>query len=131
MKARVLMMLLVTAVLGSCTKSVDANTSATRAQGRYLGIGIYDAGELWSKLAAVKPAKTETEARMADDNAIIVVVDSKTGEVRQCGNLSGACIAMHPWGQPAAAGFSAPVALTGHAGDSQAVDLQVQVETRP
>ncbi len=33
----------------------------------------------------------------ADDGQVIVVIDRQTGEVRQCGNRSGFCVAMNPW----------------------------------
>jgi hypothetical protein len=46
-----------------------------------------------------------------DDQAIIVVVDSATGEIRSCGDLSGYCIGQNPWKKPLASGQGAPVAL--------------------
>ncbi|MEO6040308.1 MAG: hypothetical protein ABIP41_00215 [Croceibacterium sp.] len=51
-------------------------------------------------------------ATIADDEHVIVVVDSITGEVRQCGDHSGYCVAMKPW-----SGGSSPAMLSKHAAD--------------
>jgi hypothetical protein len=72
-------------------------------------------------MAAVNEPSDPAAARIADDEHVIVVVDSHTGEVRQCGDYSGACIAMNPWarnGSPNAA----PIRLTKHAADLAAED---------
>jgi hypothetical protein len=45
------------------------------------------------------------------------VVDTETGEVRECGDLSGTCAAFNPWTRAIASGQAAPVALTAHAAD--------------
>ena len=42
-------------------------------------------------------------------------MDSATGELRQCGNLSGHCIGFNPWSRPLGSGQSAPVLLLKHA----------------
>jgi len=57
-------------------------------------------------------------AKLADDEHVIVVLDSHTGEIRQCGDHSGFCVAMNPWTSTAAA--SAPVKLVKHAADLNA-----------
>ncbi len=41
--------------------------------------------------------KVAGKAGLADDEQVIVVVDSDTGEIRQCGALSGYCVGMRPW----------------------------------
>lgn len=104
---------------GGLERGADASPQAT---GRYVGIGIYEPGELWAKLAQAKapdrPDSTvlsDDGAVLSDDGAVIVVVDSYTGQVRQCGNLSGVCISMDPWKQAIGPGLSGPVALTEHA----------------
>jgi hypothetical protein len=85
------------------------------ARGRYQGIGIYTPQEAWTKLAATQQAKDTSAARPIDDQAIIVVVDSVTGEVRACGDLTGYCIGMNPWKSALVAAQVAPINLTEHA----------------
>lgn len=80
-------------------------------QGRYLGVGVYSVGNMWSRMKAPAPAD-KSAATLADDEHVIVVVDSHTGEVRQCGDLSGYCIRTNPW---TATSASNPTALTEHA----------------
>ena len=79
---------------------------------RYVGIGLYPAGALCQHLAGVQRPTDSRAATLADDEQIIVTVDSQTGEIRQCGNLSGHCVTMNPW-----SGRPAPVNLDRHAGD--------------
>ena len=54
-------------------------------------------------------------ATLADDQHVIVIEDSVTGEVRECGDLSGLCVAMNPWTKAIARERQAPVALSEHA----------------
>ncbi len=87
--------------------------------GRYQGIGIYAINELWEQLVQKEPSKDAPPkdpraAVLADDTQIIVTVDSRTGEVRQCGNYSGHCISANPWKAEAS---PSPAALTKHAAD--------------
>lgn len=56
-------------------------------------------------------------ATAADDEHVIVVVDSQTGEIRECGDYSGQCISMNPWTKVIAPELAAPVKLTQHAAD--------------
>jgi hypothetical protein len=65
-------------------------------------------------------AASEARANVDDDDKIIVVIDSHTGEIRQCGNLSGFCIGMNPWTQALSASQQGPVNLTQHASDLRA-----------
>ncbi len=83
--------------------------------GRYAGIGIYNPGAPWQRMAAAQLAKESPAARTVDDQAIIVVVDSTTGEVRGCGDMTGYCIGMNPWNARLTAAQLAPVTLTSHA----------------
>jgi hypothetical protein len=53
-------------------------------------------------------------ARPIDDQAIIVVTDSATGEVRACGDLTGYCIGMNPWKSALVGAQIAPIKMTSH-----------------
>ena len=83
--------------------------------GRYVGVGHYTPGPIWTQIAPANLPKDPAGSRLGDDDQIIVVMDSNTGEVRQCGNLSGVCVTMNPWSRPIAASETAPVLLTKHA----------------
>jgi hypothetical protein len=82
--------------------------------GRYVGVGIYGPGRQWTRLVAAQQPGNKAAARPVDDQAIIVVSDTDTGELRACGDLTGYCIGMNPWKQPLAPSQVAPVALTAH-----------------
>ena len=105
-------------LLGGCDRGSDGG-GIVRAprHGRFGGIGVFEAGPLWSKLAVTKPAGNAQAATTADDEHVIVVVDTDTGEVRECGDLSGTCAAFNPWTRAVASGQGAPVSLTAHAED--------------
>jgi len=85
--------------------------------GRYLGIGVYPVSDLWQHLAASHGGTDPHAARLEDDTQVIVVVDSNSGEIRQCGNMSGHCIGMNPWAAALGQGRAAPVALDAHQAD--------------
>lgn len=101
--------------LAGCDGAHDAPGPGIRSD-RYTGIGTFPVNMLWARMA-VAPVKDKGAATIADDSQIIVTVDSMTGEVRQCGDLSGHCIAMNPWTGTIAAGQAAPVRVTVHASD--------------
>jgi len=103
---------LAVAALGGCSRQVDAPTSAV-AHGRYVGVGHYSPGPMWSQVVRVG-APADAAARTRDDEQVIIVMDTNTGEVRQCGALSGYCIGMNPWAKPLAPGQSAPLAVAKH-----------------
>lgn len=109
----ILLALAAVACLAGCKQEESVPTSAS-THGRYLGVGIYRPDTQWTRLAASQDPKDDASARLADDQAIIVVVDSETGEIRSCGDLSGVCIGMNPWTKPLATTQGAPVALTRH-----------------
>jgi len=109
--------LIATGSLAACDKSEDAMAEPHRGGGRFYGIGIYPADELWSRQTGVKPSADAAKARLDDDAQLIVVVDSRTGEVRQCGNQSGHCTSMNPWAGPLGPSQVAPVTLSQHAAD--------------
>ena len=100
--------------VAGCHGSPDRESTFTR--GRFVGIGTYSAGQLWSKMVASSSMNPEA-ATTADDEHIIVVVDSQTGEVRECGDYSGVCAGFNPWTRAIAVQQTAPVKLTKHATD--------------
>lgn len=62
-------------------------------------------------MATANPSAAPEVARLSDDEHVVVVVDSLTGEIRQCGDLSGYCVGMNPWAKPLGALQTAPVRL--------------------
>jgi hypothetical protein len=103
----------IASLLAGCGNGEDTFGPNTRAQGRYAGIGTFEAGRMWSQTAGITEPADAAAARLADDEHVIVVIDTHTGEVRQCGDHSGVCVAMNPW--TGAGGLTAPVALKKHA----------------
>ncbi len=103
--------------------------------GRYAGIGIYNPGAPWQRMAAAQLAKESPAPSTVDDQAIIVVVDAATGEVRGCGDMTGYCIGMKPWKARLAAAQLAPVVLTSHARsmdeDATAANLAAAADSPP
>ncbi|SRR5258706_8958137 len=100
--------------LGGCNKPAPSDTLLGR-HGRYVGLGIYSPGESWTRVADAQPPKQDTPAaRHIDDQAIIVVADSDTGEIRACGDMTGYCVGMNPWSHPLSAAQQAPINLTRH-----------------
>jgi hypothetical protein len=102
-------------VLSGCQKSGFDQIGAS-GHGRYVGVGHYSPGLMWLQIAHADQPKDPAGSRISDDDQIIIVMDSNTGEVRQCGNLSGVCVAMNPWSKPVAASQTAPVLLAKHSG---------------
>jgi hypothetical protein len=77
---------------------------------------------MWAQLAQAQPtAPDPAAATLKDDEEIIVVVDTLTGEVRQCGNFSGHCVASNPWAKGAAV-QAAPATLLKHREQLEAED---------
>ena len=116
MKALALLAAVAAAASMAGCKPADIASAVAAHHGRYLGIGVYPAGVLWAQIVAGAP-KVSAAATLKDDEQVIVVVDSKTGEIRQCGNFSGYCVAMDPWSQALAQGRTAPLPLIEHAED--------------
>jgi len=100
-------------VVWGCQKAA-VGESSVHNKGRYQGVGLYDPGRMWSRGISANQPKDPALATTADDEKIIVVVDSNTGEIRQCGNLSGYCIAMNPWTKPLPPPQYAPLSVTKH-----------------
>ena len=107
--------LMVTALLAGCQERADDQASGQH--GRYIGIGTYSVGELWSKMAQQGKSDNAASATTADDEHVIVVVDSQTGEIRECGDYSGRCVSMKPWTKGIAPEQATPVKLLKHASD--------------
>jgi hypothetical protein len=98
--------------LSGCNRAQGALDDQGR-HGRYAGVGIYSPDKQWAKVsAAAQP--TGPAAAAVDDQVIIVVVNSDTGELRACGDLSGYCIGMNPWDKPLPPSGHTPIALTSH-----------------
>lgn len=117
-------------ILAGCGEAADRHGPPLR-QGRYAGIGTFPVNQLWSRMAVAGQPKDESAATIKDDSQIIVTVDSVTGEVRQCGDLSGHCIAMSPWTGSLGADRSAPVRVTAHASDLEQETDEVVNESAP
>jgi hypothetical protein len=131
MKALYLGVVLIVAVaLGGCHKVSSWTDDDTKPRhGRYTGIGIYPADPMWSRIAGADKPKDKAAATTADDQDVIVVVDGETGEIRQCGNLSGYCVGMNPWSRALAGKQNAPLGLDKHAADIEdAVSNEVAVD---
>src|SRR5579871_643969 len=109
------LVLLAVLSLWGCQAEPTTSVDAAATHGRYMGVGVYTPKPSWLKLAIDKSDADPDAAELIDDQAIIVVVDSQTGDVRACGDLSGYCVGMNPWRSGLAAGRAAPVRMTGHA----------------
>jgi len=114
-------------VLSGCGQADSAAVAGGKDRGRYSGIGTYAAGALWSRMVGVEASPDTTAARLEDDDQIIVVIDSHTGEVRQCGNHSGVCLAMNPWTGPSPS-LAAPAKLSAHTSDLAAEEAAAAEE---
>ena len=126
MRISALSILAMGCLLSGCDQQGAVSGPGPKSQGRYAGIGTYDAGRLWGQMAGIQAPKDEAAAKLEDDEHVIVVIDSHTGEVRQCGDYSGVCVAMNPWaGQGSRS--AAPVKLKKHAADLAAED-QASIE---
>ena len=100
-------------LLASCGRGWPVDGSS-ETHGRYAGVGIYAPTSAWTHLAANQSSKTPTTAKSSDDQVIIVVEDSRTGELRACGDLTGYCIGMNPWKTALAGSQFAPLNMTQH-----------------
>lgn len=103
-------MLVVAGLFGCEEPQLESSTH----HGRYVGIGIYNPGTQWTKIVGADAPNVTPKARTIDDQAIIVVEDSDTGEIRACGDLTGYCIGMNPWAHALSSSQNLPVSLTEH-----------------
>jgi hypothetical protein len=104
--------------LGGCGGPVAGPRQTVH--GRYAGVGIYMADRTWTKMSAADKPGDKTAATVADDQTVIVVIDSDTGEMRQCGNMSGYCTGMNPWARQLGKPQTAPVSVSEHAPEKTA-----------
>jgi uncharacterized protein YceK len=105
-------LLLVGVALGGCHAMPSGDSGDNGHRGRYAGVGLYGADHGWAHVAGAPKPADKAVATTADDTTLIVTVDGVTGEIRQCGNYSGHCIAMNPWRGALGAKQAAPVSLT-------------------
>ncbi len=105
-----------TLTLCGCRRPVAAAMDYIQgsSHGRYASVGIYSPSRQWTRLIAAQQSKDAQLARPIDDQAIIVVQDTQTGEVRGCGDLTGYCIGMNPWKTTLTTAQIAPVRVTEH-----------------
>lgn len=122
MKAVGLVVVFTALGLCACNKPESAGFDSAQAHGRFAGIGIYSIDRMWSQIAGADASKSPAASRLKDDRQVIVVVDTRTGEVRQCGNMSGFCVGMNPWAKSLSAAQSAPLAVLKHEQDLEADD---------
>ncbi|HEX5181621.1 MAG TPA: hypothetical protein VFW19_00580 [Allosphingosinicella sp.] len=119
-------------LLGGCgSHSGEGGGSHMPRHGRYAGIGVFDTGPLWSKMAVPKQDAAQRTATTADDEHVIVVVDTDSGEVRECGDLSGYCTSLNPWTSVIAPAQKTPVPLTAHAADLAQSTAENSMEAEP
>jgi hypothetical protein len=96
---------------GASNNTTDVDDSGLGSHhGRYEGVGVYDASLGWQRTVGQARPK-DAHAALKDDDHVIVVVDTATGEVRQCGDHSGYCVAMNPWGRTLTPAQQLPVEL--------------------
>ena len=121
---RVVAIALVFAVgLAGCDRHGGPAGMGPKNNGRYAGVGVFDAGRLWGEASGAPKPTDPAAATIRDDEHVIVVIDTHTGEFRQCGDHSGYCVTTNPW---AGGGAAVPVKLGKHAAD---LDAEDQVET--
>jgi hypothetical protein len=128
MRGGIFCLLVTGCILTGCDRHDAASGAGPKSPGRYAGIGIFQPGRLWQQTAGVPPSKDPAAATLNDDEHVIVVIDSHTGEVRQCGDHSGFCVAMNPW-TGAGAPATAPVKLAKHEADLVVDDQAASDET--
>lgn len=109
-------LLITCCLVAACDRGEALSAPATKSPGRYAGIGVFDVGRLWGQRADAPPPGDPATARLEDDEHVIVVIDSHTGEVRQCGDHSGFCVTMNPWSRGGGRG-ALPGKLKKHAAD--------------
>jgi hypothetical protein len=117
-----------------CKRISEPPAGQGTLHGRYAGVGIYGPGRQWTKLIANPQATDKQAAQPIDDQVIIVVQDSATGEIRACGDLTGYCIGMNPWKTALVSTQIAPIKLTEHRTPDEpdaTVELTAKAAKRP
>ena len=103
-----------TIIAASLCGCSNPHSGSYAQHGRYVGIGIYNPESQWTRMVNADAQKVTPAARTVDDQAIIVVEDSETGEIRACGDLTGYCIGMNPWKKVLTSSQTVPINLTEH-----------------
>jgi hypothetical protein len=116
--------------LGGCKRADWSPLGNAGHQGRYVGVGIYGPNKQWTRMAATQASGADSHAQPIDDQVVIVVADSQTGELRACGDLTGYCIGMNPWAKPLVTSQVAPIVLTQHVTPDEP-DMTVMVSSEP
>jgi hypothetical protein len=130
MRVSMIGMLIIGTILSGCGERAAMSGPGAKSQGRYAGIGTYPTGRLWQQAAEAAEPSDAAMAKLEDDENVIVVIDSHTGEVRQCGDHSGFCVTMNPWAAQGAR-TGAPVKLKKHAADLEAEDQTDAEQAEP
>jgi hypothetical protein len=135
MRSAVLLPIVALLALAGCKREAAADNEmggGPDEAGRYSGVGIYPADSLWNEIEGAEAANDAQAARLDDDSQVIVLVDRRTGEVRQCGNRSGFCVAMNPWrGRGRDKAPQLPAQLIKHASDlEKEAEAQRQADER-
>lgn len=111
---RVIAAMCMTISLAGCDPMAANAPSDAFSHGRYSGVGVFSAGKMWAHLKTGDVSRDLDSATVKDDESIIVIMDGKTGEVRECGNFSGFCTSIQPWTRVVS---STPTKLDAHASD--------------
>jgi hypothetical protein len=130
MRAIGLSIVVVSCFLSGCGQESSMSGPGAKTSGRYSGIGTYDAGRLWGQMAGLAAHADPAAAKLEDDEHVIVVIDSHTGEVRQCGDHSGVCVAMNPWASQGSR-VATPIKLKKHASELAAEDQASSEQAAP
>jgi hypothetical protein len=113
---KVAILMLAAATLSGCAKGFawpDGGNASSR-RGPYGAVGLYSPSRQWTRLAGVQASRDPKVAKLVDDQVIIVVQNTATGEVRACGDLTGYCIGMNPWKTALVTDQIAPLRLSEH-----------------
>jgi len=108
------MFMLMALSVSGCRRLADDDPAGQAGRTGYVGIGIYAPSVAWQRLVQGKAQANPNpaSARTVDDQAVIVVQNSRTGDIRACGDMTGYCIGMNPWAKPP--GQITPVSLAAH-----------------
>jgi hypothetical protein len=79
MRAAAILLVTVGCLVSGCRDTTSSTLAGTGAKGRYAGIAVFDAGRLWGQMASAQPTSEAAGAKIADDEHVIVVVDTNTG----------------------------------------------------
>jgi len=87
--------------LAGCSQANWSPSSAGGGHGRYVGVGLYSPSKQWTRMVMAGQLADAASAKPIDDQVIIVVTDSVTGELRA-------------WKNSLSATQVAPIKMTSH-----------------